>query len=342
MNGINYWNPIGRAWNRMVTVLFRPFKLSKWMAIGFSAFLSNCGRNDGNGGGSGGHSGGGSGRRSIGQHSDFGESLKSGLCNMMKSAEDFWIAHSEMIIAVSIVIVLLIILLTILINWLNSRGQFMLLDNALKNRGAVAEPWHEYKKEAGSLMIFQILFGLVMLFVSLTLLAGILVPAFQMIMAEKWIARSVGVAIGSVSLLVVTGIITGFIGMILNEFVVPLMYQRRLSVRDGFRTFAPLLRQHFWKFVLYGLILFLLNTVISFAILIGVLLTCCTALLLLIIPYIGTVVLLPAFVFRRFVGIEFLKQFGDDYDLLKDFSSEGPLAGQVVAPEWIEPAPSAN
>ncbi|MFA6173446.1 MAG: hypothetical protein WC334_01470 [Kiritimatiellales bacterium] len=329
MNGINYWNPIGRAWNRMVTVLFRPFNPGKWMTVGFSAFLANCGRNNGSGnGGSGGNSG--------GQHSESGASLKSGLCDMMERAEDFWIAHSGMIIAASVVIVLLVILLTILINWLNSRGQFMLLDNALKNRGAVAEPWREYKKEAGSLMFFQILFGLAVFCVSIVLLAGILVPGFQMIMAEKWIARSFGIAIGSIGLFVVTGIISGFIGMILSEFVVPLMYQRRLSVRDGFRAFVPLLRQHFWKFVLYGLILFVLSIVIAFAILIGVLLTCCTALLLLIIPYIGTVALLPVFVFRRFIGVEFLKQFGDDYDLLKAFPSEGESAAGVLDPEWIE------
>jgi len=335
MNEITYWRPIESAWKRMVTVLFRPFALNKWMVIGFSAFLAECGRSSGssqvNSGGS--HSGGGSGTKSGGTD-DLGRSIKAELCELIDKAHDYWMLHSEVIITVGLIILLMMLLLIILVNWLNSRGQFMLLDNALKNRGAVKEPWSEYTKEADSLMVFQIVLGLISFFVILALLTGIFMPAFQMIMAERWNRESVGIMIGSVVLLIMVCLITTFIEMLLRDFVVPLMYQRRVSVIEGCRMIVPLVQVHFWKFVLYGLILMVVNTVIGFAVVLGVLVTCCTALLLLCIPYIGTVVLLPTILFRRFISIEFLKQFGVEYDLFNEDSVCSP-----VEPETGVPAP---
>jgi hypothetical protein len=61
-----------------------------------------------------------------------------------------------------------------------------------------------------------------------------------------------------------------------------------------------------------------LNAAIGAALVLGVLLTCCTALVLLLIPYIGTVLVLPVHLFRRLIGPEFLRQFGNEYDLFAD------------------------
>jgi len=37
---IAYFEPLGRAWNRMKAALFKPFDLQKWFYFGFSAFLA--------------------------------------------------------------------------------------------------------------------------------------------------------------------------------------------------------------------------------------------------------------------------------------------------------------
>jgi hypothetical protein len=312
MGKIEYWNPVGRAWNRMVQVLFRPFNLSKWMTIGFTAFLANCGRNSHSGSSSGGNSG-----SSNGAHNNV--SCADVVATAQNAITTFWAEHAHTIMVVGSVVIVAVIALIVLTNWLNSRGQFMFLDNVMKNRGAVREPWHTYKKEAHSLMLFQITFGVLMTLLSLAILAGIALSIYPMLLNQQIIGNLLGSAIGLIFLLIALSMISAFVQLIASHFVVPLMYQRNLSVTGGFSAFAPIFKHHFWKLALFGLIMSLLNAAAGVAIIVGVLLTCCTALLLLIIPYIGTVALLPIFVFTRFVGPEFMRQFGDEYDLLKEF-----------------------
>lgn len=311
MSDIKYWTPVQNAWEKMVQVLFRPFNFGKWMVIGFTAFLATCGRDDGGGGGSGGNSG---------RSHRSGENFHDGWSSVRDTVVDAWFEYTGLIIFGLCFVLALIILLSILVNWLNSRGQFMFLDNVLKNRGAVQEPWGEYSKEANSLMIFQLVFNWTTGLILLIPLGATLVPIIVMFAMKQFVMPYAGVAVGALLLLIGFSIVCGFVKMMLNHFVVPLMLQRRLTVLAGFRAFRPILKTNFWRIVLFGLVMFLVNTAIGIAIMIGILLTCCTALLLLIIPYISTVVLLPIYVFRRFVGPEFLRQFGDEYDLLAGFS----------------------
>jgi hypothetical protein len=37
---IEYFETVSRAWDRMITALFRPFDLGKWLALGFTVFLA--------------------------------------------------------------------------------------------------------------------------------------------------------------------------------------------------------------------------------------------------------------------------------------------------------------
>ena len=325
MSEIKYWMSLQKAWDKMVQVLFRPFDLGKWMVIGFAAFLANCGRNNGgsgsglgSGSGHGGGSGLGSGSGHGGDEDIFREKLRNGLSEIKEVAVDAWFEYPGLIILIGGMILIFLVLLSLLVNWLNSRGQFVFLDNVIKNRGAVSEPWREYRKEANSLMIFQLLFNWGSGILSLGVLAGTFVQVVSMIMQGQWVARCLGMAVGFVGLLTVLCVVCGFVQMTLSHFVVPLMYQRRLSVLRGFQAFLPILRGQFWRIVLFGLVMILVGFTIGMATLIGILLTCCTALLLFLIPYISTVVLLPLFVFKRFVGLEFLRQFGSEYDLLAE------------------------
>ncbi len=63
----------------------------------------------------------------------------------------------------------------------------------------------------------------------------------------------------------------------------------------------------------------------------GGLLTCCVGLLLLAIPYVGTVLTLPLPVFVRYLDLEWLGQFGPGFAVL------GPDGGPAGGPE-PEPA----
>lgn len=354
MGKINYWTPIERAWNRMVTVLFRPFDLGKWMVIGFTAFLANCGRSSGSGSSGGGNSGGGN---PFGnQGSQCGQGNDFSFREMVETVQDycinFWEDHAALILLCTILGLLLIVAISVLVSWINSRGQFMFLDNVLKNRGAVKEPWATYRREANSLMVFQVLFEWALLFIVLILLFGIVLSVLPMLMAEQWMVSKL-LAIGFILLvLLVSGWVFSFIRMVLSQFIVPLMYQRRISVREGWSVFSALLKRNFWRFILYGLMLFVVDLVLGMAILLGILLTCCTAFLLLVIPYIGTVVVLPIYVFRRFIGVEFLRQFGEEFDVFpvhSESSSESQWlaldsekAADEVPPQILEQGEGAH
>jgi len=45
---ISVFDPLTPAWNHMVRILFKPFAFKKWCALGFCAFLAQCGQQGGN------------------------------------------------------------------------------------------------------------------------------------------------------------------------------------------------------------------------------------------------------------------------------------------------------
>ena len=59
-----------------------------------------------------------------------------------------------------------------------------------------------------------------------------------------------------------------------------------------------------------------------------ILATCCIAL----IPYLGTVIMLPIFVCLRTFGLRFIRQFGSDYDLWASIVEAPPAAPPIPPP----------
>ena len=70
---------------------------------------------------------------------------------------------------------------------------------------------------------------------------------------------------------------------------------------------------------------------VGLAVLLAGLLTCCCGLVLLAIPYIGTVILLPIVAWERYWSLEFLRQFGPEYDLWAG-AAPPPDPAPVLAP----------
>jgi uncharacterized RDD family membrane protein YckC len=93
------------------------------------------------------------------------------------------------------------------------------------------------------------------------------------------------------------------------------MRNERLSTVAGWRRFLPLLGHHPFRFILYGLLIFMLYLLFVVVVIFAGLVTCCIGWLLLVIPYIGTVVTLPFWYTLRAFSLEFLAQFGPEYRL---------------------------
>jgi len=112
--------------------------------------------------------------------------------------------------------------------------------------------------------------------------------------------------------------------MLLENFVIPVMYQNDLTTTQAWMRFLPLHNRRVFRFVLFAIWKFLLTIVAVIAIFVVGLGTCCIGFILMILPYIGAVVLLPMTVFFRSLGLEFLAQFGGEWDVLEELSP--PLA----------------
>ncbi len=125
----------------------------------------------------------------------------------------------------------------------------------------------------------------------------------------------IGFIVSFVITIVALLVIFGYISLFLNDFIVPIMYKHNLSATQAWSKFLTLTLQHLGSFILYGLFVFAVGIGVGILILLAALLTCCIGLLLIIIPYVGSVILLPvSYTFRAF-SIGFLAQFGDYFSV---------------------------
>lgn len=295
-------DPIGPAFERVKTILFRPFDLGKWFTIGFCAWLAYLGSGGGGGGG-----GGRAGRGSYDVQEGLGE------------AKLFVMENLHWIIPVSIVVVLLFIVVWLAFTWLSSRGRFMFLHCVAHNKAEVSTPWTKFRQHANSLFAFRIVLGLIS-FVVIGLPILFAVGCILMMIAGDG-ALAIGI-LGAVliGLIILVGsIIFGVISKFTMDFIVPIMFLRTTSCTAGWREFLTILSVNKANFLIYILFKLVIGIAIGAIILTAVLVTCCCAACFLAIPYIGTILMLPVHVFTRSYSLLYLKQFGPEFDV---FTSE--------------------
>ena len=93
------------------------------------------------------------------------------------------------------------------------------------------------------------------------------------------------------------------------------MYRQDLKTTEAWRQVLSLHGETPGQFILYMLWRLVLSLVSVAAIFALMIVTCCVAAFIMIIPVVGAMVTLPITVFFRSLGPEFLRQFGPDYDL---------------------------
>jgi hypothetical protein len=98
---------------------------------------------------------------------------------------------------------------------------------------------------------------------------------------------------------------------LISHFMIAVMYRRRCRTGEAFRAALSLIANYPGEITFYCLFWIMLGIASAIAACATVLATCCIAL----IPYIGTVILLPLFVCLRAFGLRFIRQFGPDYDV---------------------------
>ena len=297
MPSISIIKPLSPAVRRTQRILFQPFQLSKWLQLGFCAFLMGSMQTGGFGGGDG-------------TTNSWSDADKSQL-----NAIGTWIQeHRPMVVAVVIGVLLVSLVLGLLFTWLSSRGRFMLLDGVVRNRGAILTPWREYRREGNSLFRFRFCLGLI----SLVALGGIVSLAFLMGLTELrtglqtglWSTRAVVAMIYSVIVVIAWALISWVVSVLLMDFVVPVMYLHRIRVLEAWQlVIKSVIIEHPGSFAIYFLASFIINIVIVTLSAIITVITCCIAL----IPYVGSVVLLPLTIFQLTYPLAFLQQLGSEW-----------------------------
>jgi len=100
-----------------------------------------------------------------------------------------------------------------------------------------------------------------------------------------------------------------------EDFVVPIQYVRGCGCWTAWKEFGALVTANPGRFILYLLFSLVLSLAIGAIVLFVMIVTCCIACCLLMIPYLGTVLLLPVLVFQRSFSLYYLAQYGPDYDV---------------------------
>ena len=321
---ISVVEPVSPALERVKLILFQPFDAGKWFAIGFCAWLARLGEAGG-----------------VGAH--FNNSFSSGnnhasaddLRRFLERAWGFTLHNLDWIIPLAAFLLLLSLALGILLLWLNCRGKFMFLHCVALNKAEIVEPWSQYAGPARSLFWFRLVLSFISMALLLPPMGLMAVLVLKMFLAGAPDVASILLAAALALFAVLAGVALALIRKFTLDFVVPIQYLRGGRCLDAWAEFWKLLRAHPGLFTLYILFQIVIGMAIGVLVLFAILLTCCLAGCLLMIPYIGTVLLLPVLVFKRSFSLYFLRQFGPAFEVFP------PPPPPAAPPSGLAPLPTA-
>lgn len=336
---ISVTEPVSQAFDRAGRMLFKPFDAAKWFTMGFCAWLAFLGEGGSNfqlpdfgGGGGGPVPGPAPGPRfPTPGPSPFpgpggGGGVNTGpeaVPEVWDDVKQFFFEHAIWLVPVIIAVLALVVALM----WIRARGKFMFMECVAYDRAAVVEPWKRLKAPANSFFRFELLLT-ILFFVALAALVGVAVMiALPDIRAERFGPGAMTAVFGGSLLLLILGLGFGLLRGIAEDFLMPLMYLRGYSIGPAWGEFRrSILSGHVGSIVLFYLMRIVLGIATAVATVVLTCVTCC----IVAIPYLGTVILLPLFVFHRSYSLYFLRQFGQEFNLLVEIPTQPVGAFQVV------------
>jgi len=285
--------PFNQAIELTRLILFRPFDITKWLVIGFAAFLSGW-LNSGGG--------------SINPWS-FRNWNTTNLQAPTFQFRSFNMDHAGLILLTAIAVCVVVILVFVILwLWIIARGRFVFIDCLVRNRAAIVEPWREFRQEGNHFFVFLIVLMLVSL-VLVALFGGLIFGL--LVLWRNYQVSNVPVLLVLVPIAVFAWVAFAVVVNLITYFMPPVMYARRCSAVDAVRVVLQLIFDDPAPFILF--ILFMIALWIAW-IMVGCLVTCATC-CLASLPYIGTVIVLPVPVLFRSFSLLFLRQFGPEWDV---------------------------
>ncbi len=295
---IRFLQPLSRAWDRMVAILFRPFEPVTWLVLAFAAWLAGLG--------------GGGGTGSTVSNSVDMDGLSRGWLPGAGRSLDHLFDRLWALPFVALA-VLVVIAIAVAILWVSSRAKLVWLESAVLGRPAIVEPWGRLGRLGDSLFLWRLGFTIAVIAVAVVLAGLIIGPAALLHDSHVLDGLSFAAIFLGVLFATVLAAAAAVVALLLDAFVVPIMYRFQLTATEAWKALLPWLRSMPGPFILFAL--FSLLLAVLFGILYGVvvLLTCCLAAL----PYVGTLLLLPFWLTWRLFTVEFLAQFDPGFDLFE-------------------------
>jgi hypothetical protein len=308
--------PIQPAIEHARRLLFQPFALGTWFTIGFCAWLAGLGQ---------------------AQFTWMNPQVPlfrggqrprppswQGASESLERVRDEVMRNLYWVLPLAAVLACLIAVFCLLVVWLNSRGDFMFLHCVALGRAEVAVPWRQHARKARSLFLFRLALSLIAAVLMLLLLATIVVFVVQIVRQGATPLASLLPILAAGLALVVIGIGFGVVAKLTRDFVVPIMFLRGGTCREAWSELLGLFAGSFHLLIIYLLFQIVLALAIGIIVLVAVIASCCIAGCLLVLPYVGTVLLLPVLVFQRAYSVYYLAQLGPQVDLFR--TAAPPLA----------------
>src|SRR5207244_2260697 len=161
------------------------------------------------------------------------------------------IPHSVLVTGICALIAV-VLLLVVLFAWLRARGRFLFIDCIVKNRGAIAEPWRDFRKEGNSYFLFLLLVCLALL-----IFAGLLsLPLVVAVIRDAAFPRTHSVyVICAIATWVFVMLLLVLAWSLIANFMVPIMYRQRCRPSEAFNIVGRLIAGHPGEILLYCLFL---------------------------------------------------------------------------------------
>jgi hypothetical protein len=238
-------DPIGSAIEQVRLMLFRPFDLSKWLVIGFCAWLAYLGQGVGG--------------------PTFNYGMNDDGTPMLAHVREVLLANLPWIIIGAVIVIPIIIIIGLVLCWLSSRGKFMFVHCVAGNKAEVAVPWKTFARHANSLFLFRIVIGLVgMVAIGLPVAIGVIsiITLHTMGLGAVAVPGLLVAILAAVAIAVVVAVVAKFT----NDFIVPIMFLRTASCLAGWREFLALLGSNKARIILYILFQIVISLAIVFII----------------------------------------------------------------------------
>ena len=316
MASFEYFKPLGNAWDRMASMLFRPFEMDSWLKLGFFAWLCYIFQ--------------GASINVIRFSSNIASSEMENAAKAGKSSDlvaMFMHPTGEqlaLMIGIGLAIALLLLAIELAFLWIRCRGRFIFIHGIVKGPDIrFLESWRAFSKQGNSLFLLTIVWSilkallllpplaLAVYFVVINILGMDSLPQDKQVL--NWVLAGV-----SALMLLIFAIGVGVLQIFMFELGAIHMYRNGSSAWTGAMKGLGFAMANPAHALLYLLSLICIAMAISAATIFVVIATiplCCIGCILLNLPYAWAVVLLPAFAFRQLFTIEFIAQAGEEFQL---------------------------